>query len=267
MKFLNYVCVFFLSCLSSVPAFGAISSSDLIVGSWLGEASGNVYVANFLQDGRYIEAAVVAGDAVHTGIEWGTYSWNPTNGAITATSLGDTNGDWGFSNDVNGTQYLTVSGNSGTVFQPGCASCTVPISRILPSSSPIYGSWLGEVGGNLFAGTFLPDGRYIEAAVISGDPTHTGIEWGTYSWNAATGAITAAALGDNNGDWGIANDVNGTQYLTVSGNKGTIFQPGCDGCTVAIDRILPAAVPIPATVWLFGSGLIGIIGMARRKLS
>lgn len=26
-----------------------------------------------------------------------------------------------------------------------------------------------------------------------------------------------------------------------------------------------SAVPIPATVWLFGSGLIGLIGMARRK--
>jgi len=26
-----------------------------------------------------------------------------------------------------------------------------------------------------------------------------------------------------------------------------------------------AAVPIPAAVWLFGSGLLGLIGMARRK--
>jgi hypothetical protein len=26
-----------------------------------------------------------------------------------------------------------------------------------------------------------------------------------------------------------------------------------------------SAVPLPATVWLFGSGLLGLIGMARRK--
>jgi hypothetical protein len=26
-----------------------------------------------------------------------------------------------------------------------------------------------------------------------------------------------------------------------------------------------AAVPVPAAVWLFGSGLIGLIGMARRR--
>jgi len=29
--------------------------------------------------------------------------------------------------------------------------------------------------------------------------------------------------------------------------------------------IVPSAVPIPATVWLFGSGLLGMIGIARRK--
>ena len=30
-------------------------------------------------------------------------------------------------------------------------------------------------------------------------------------------------------------------------------------------RITPAVVPVPAAVWLFGSGLIGIIGVARQK--
>ena len=29
--------------------------------------------------------------------------------------------------------------------------------------------------------------------------------------------------------------------------------------------ITPSAVPIPAAVWLFGSGLLGLVGMARRK--
>jgi uncharacterized lipoprotein YmbA len=27
----------------------------------------------------------------------------------------------------------------------------------------------------------------------------------------------------------------------------------------------PAVVPVPAAVWLFGSGLLGLIGIARRK--
>jgi len=31
------------------------------------------------------------------------------------------------------------------------------------------------------------------------------------------------------------------------------------------DTLLPAVVPVPASVWLFGSGLFGLIGIARRK--
>jgi len=27
----------------------------------------------------------------------------------------------------------------------------------------------------------------------------------------------------------------------------------------------PPAVPVPAAVWLFGSGLLGLVGVARRK--
>jgi len=33
----------------------------------------------------------------------------------------------------------------------------------------------------------------------------------------------------------------------------------------ALVRDTPAVVPIPAAAWLFGSGLLGLIGMARRK--
>ena len=33
------------------------------------------------------------------------------------------------------------------------------------------------------------------------------------------------------------------------------------------DKILTEVVPVPAAVWLFGSGLLGLIGMARRKKS
>ena len=43
--------------------------------------------------------------------------------------------------------------------------------------------------------------------------------------------------------------------------------PGLNTNTVEIsfDNIVVSAVPIPSAVWLFGSGLIGLIGLARRK--
>jgi len=37
-----------------------------------------------------------------------------------------------------------------------------------------------------------------------------------------------------------------------------------NGSTIGID-LQTAVVPIPAAIWLFGSGLIGLIGIARRK--
>jgi hypothetical protein len=46
---------------------------------------------------------------------------------------------------------------------------------------------------------------------------------------------------------------------------------GCyvNGCTVDFSTPIiwngPATVPLPATAWLFGSGLLGLLGIARRK--
>ena len=38
-----------------------------------------------------------------------------------------------------------------------------------------------------------------------------------------------------------------------------------DRVSLGLDGVSVSIIPIPATVWLFGSGLIGLIGIARRK--
>jgi hypothetical protein len=137
-------------------------------------------------------------------------------------------------------------------------------SSLAQASQPIVGSWLLDAGGSLGVVSFLEDGRYVEAMSVAGDSVHTGIEWGNYTWNEVTGAITATSMGDTNGDWGFAGDVNGTQYLTVSGNVGTVFQPGCSDCTGSVSRILPAPVPEPETYGMLLAGL-GLVGVAARR--
>jgi len=37
------------------------------------------------------------------------------------------------------------------------------------------------------------------------------------------------------------------------------------GLSFSVDSISVSAVPIPPAVWLFGSGMLGLVGMARRK--
>ena len=52
-------------------------------------------------------------------------------------------------------------------------------------------------------------------------------------------------------------------YFSDSSGSFSVATNGVVGTSSALVRV--SAVPIPATVWLFGSGLIGLIGLARRK--
>lgn len=157
--------------------------------------------------------------------------------------------------------------NTKTIFATFALSASLLAATSVNAASLIVGSWLLDAGGTSIVTSFLSDGRYMEASVFAGDSAHTGIEWGTYSWNSTTGAITATSTVDTNGNWGISGDVDGTQYLTISGDTGTIFQPSCGpSCTGTVSRIPPSAVvPVPSAAWLLGSGLLGLIGVARRK--
>lgn len=46
----------------------------------------------------------------------------------------------------------------------------------------------------------------------------------------------------------------------ISANLGSL-----DTIDFLVDRVTVSAVPVPAAVWLFGSGLLGLIGVVRRK--
>jgi len=55
--------------------------------------------------------------------------------------------------------------------------------------------------------------------------------------------------------------------IVLSDNGFDLFidYTGGDGNDIVLTTIMPSAVPVPAAVWLFGSGLIGLVGVARRK--
>ena len=44
-----------------------------------------------------------------------------------------------------------------------------------------------------------------------------------------------------------------------------IIDPSLDPAGLGYDNFSFSVVPVPAAVWLFGSGLIGLVGLARRK--
>lgn len=73
--------------------------------------------------------------------------------------------------------------------------------------------------------------------------------------------------GYNNGGlvWEIATGLNGS-YEFYGPQAGAIDELRLGfGDWFLVDDITLNAVPVPAAVWLFGSGLLGLIGLARRK--
>lgn len=53
--------------------------------------------------------------------------------------------------------------------------------------------------------------------------------------------------------------------LTYFATGQTTRTGGRTSATVWFDNVTVSAVPVPAAAWLFGSGLVGLVGVARRK--
>ena len=95
-----------------------VTGSSPIVGTWVaGDTTipDSSAVISFFANGTYLMAEDgPSGDPNgHDGMERGTYAWNPGTGAFVATTLLDTNGQWGLSNPQ-GSVTVTVTGNTLT---------------------------------------------------------------------------------------------------------------------------------------------------------
>ncbi|MDB6127262.1 MAG: hypothetical protein JWM35_1158, partial [Verrucomicrobia bacterium] len=217
-----------------------------IVGAWtFGDTTttgGTVLI--FFASGYYVHIQTAqTADAPNgvSGFERGQYTWNATTGAFTALSLLDTNGDIGLSGSGSNLT-LTISGDTLTAVVPGESP---HVGTRLTGTTPLVGAFYSgdpSIGDKFATVIFLPNGFYYFAedgdSTPAGDPSgRDGIERGTYTWNATTGAFTAAALQDTNGQWGLSN-LQGAQTLRVSTDLNTL--------TVTSGKTL-ARVVAPAT--------------------
>ena len=55
--------------------------------------------------------------------------------------------------------------------------------------------------------------------------------------------------------------------LALKTNVAAVFNNGIAGSNMIAVVGSPAPIPVPAAIWLFGSGLIGLVGIARRKIA
>jgi hypothetical protein len=78
--------------------------------------------------------------------------------------------------------------------------------------------------------------------------------WTTTSLGGTSAIIGSTSFGEDKGDMRECLNngctIQDTDFGKISGSPGSWST---------------SAVPVPAAVWLFGSGLLGLVGMARRK--
>lgn len=124
------------------------------------------------------------------------------------------------------------------------------------------------------AGAWKTDSTVFTGQLIFGDfslhydAARVGVNAGGTSsgWTLTNHVSFAASTAD------LANItlVNGTDGFTLSGdialNAGSAaFLGGAAGQDVGDFSVTVSSVPVPAAVWMFGSGLLGLIGLGRKK--
>jgi hypothetical protein len=108
-----------------------------------------------------------------------------------------------------------------------------------------------DTTGNSSAYAFIKtiDGTsFFQKGFVSIDMTNAGIvdQWGTYSIELL---IDSSLIGD----------------ILQFGFSATASNYSPSGIFYDNVSFAPTAIPVPAAVWLFGSGLIGLVGVARRR--
>jgi len=107
---------------------------------------------------------------------------------------------------------------------------------------------LGNIGGSSTSSAFIktldPSAGYALTNFITFETTSISELWGTYSLSI----LVDASLNGQILQFGFLNTASGYE------SSGIFY-----------DNVNFGVVPVPAALWLFGSGLIGLVGIARRK--
>lgn len=127
----------------------------------------------------------------------------------------------------------------------------------MTSVDPFYGQhWTADAvayfdttGANNWAGSAGADGSWsFNFTLTAGQAA-----WGTlFEWNMNTNIAVLTVMDCSSG-------------TTCSGVSGYPMQNGPFSGSNPIFNGTVSAVPVPAAVWLMGSGLVGLVGVARRR--
>lgn len=203
-----------------------------------------------------------------------------TDNSLTVTGIGSgIGGDgysavWGITTDATGDGFTVTSfqqdayiNTSGGTFALRDVAGGAGMSGAIDNAGNMTFDITGRTGiAATFAGSIGEQAWNVDNAP-AGDGTglYDVLTTGTQTANAA-GASGAFSL---TGVPITGNDIAGyTGELIAAGNIGTAWAFFVDtqySERYQIEIVQTSAIPVPAAVWLFGSGLLGLVGVARRK--
>ena len=140
-----------------------------------------------------------------------------------------------------------------------CVNCSSG-AGVLPNAFLIMGDTRTDIYNSaaLSGPTTIGPGT-VDTAADSKTGPYVGIDWQTTALRVPAGYVSGDALTLSSMTF------TGETFSTLGITPGTYEWAWGSGASADLFTLNVSAVPIPAAVWLFGSGLLGLIGVARRK--
>jgi hypothetical protein len=173
--------------------------------------------------------------------------------------------------DSTGVGTLIPSGDSlgGITFTYNISGLDMKVVNDFDTTSPNNYLGLNDAGnfdlfiaGDEFSMSFASPVNAVGLYIVSGDPLVAGdVSLDTSAGSALNSAAVDVTLGD-----GFAYYIGLISDTAFSSADLTFDATAVEAFLYSVDDITTSAVPLPGAIWLFGSGLIGLIGLSKRRV-
>ena len=194
--------------------------------------------------------------------DWGVMAEGLSSPYIEANPFGDGSASASTSNDITLGDFLFLNiGDSVSHTATSSASGTTNGGGFSQAETDLYFSNITNSSGQTLIFSFGYDITAIAEATGDLAEANAQVSW----FGIDVPGVAAVARSDPFAGPPSFMDASKSDSFTIELGAGGFTQFQTEVWTIGSAFSTPAIVPVPAAVWLFGSGLLGLVGVARRK--